>query len=40
MLRAIGRGIVPSVNLEIYQDGTVSELSLDYMRALRQAIKP
>jgi hypothetical protein len=39
MAQAIARGIVPSVNLEIYQDGTVSEVSLDYMRAVKEAIE-
>ena len=32
--RAIETGIVPSVNLEIYQDVGVSDESLDYLRAL------
>lgn len=39
MLGATARGIVPSVNLDIYQDGTVSEQSLDYMRAVRDIVK-
>ena len=38
MLNAIARGIVPSVNLEIYQDGTVSQQSLAYMFAVRDAV--
>jgi hypothetical protein len=39
MVAAITRGIVPSVNLEIYQDGSISKESLAYMRAVKQALK-
>ena len=39
MLDGIAHGIVPSVNLEIYQGGGVSEISLDYMKAVKQAAK-
>jgi hypothetical protein len=39
MESAIRRGIVPSVNLEIYQDGTMSPQSLEWMRAVRAAVK-
>ena len=39
MKAAIARGIVPSVNMEIYQDGTVSEESMAYMQAVRAAVK-
>jgi hypothetical protein len=39
MKKAIEKGIVPSVNLEVYQDGTVSEGSLEYMRAVKRAIR-
>lgn len=39
MKNAIKRGIVPSVNMEAYQDGTVSPESLEFMRAVREAIK-
>jgi hypothetical protein len=37
MVNAIKRGIVPSVNLEIYQDGSCSEASIDHMRAVKAA---
>jgi len=40
MRAAIAHGIVPSVNLEIYQEGEVGPASLEYMRAVRAAIKP
>jgi hypothetical protein len=36
---AVSRGIVPSVNLEIYQDGTISPLSMEYMKALKELVK-
>lgn len=36
---AVARGIVPSVNMEIYQDGTVSSESLELMKSVRKAIK-
>ena len=39
MKKAIDRGIVPSVNLEIYQDGMVSEQSLGHMRAVKSAVR-
>ena len=39
MQNATKRGIVPSVNMEVYQDGTASPESLDFMRAVRKAIK-
>jgi hypothetical protein len=39
MLAAIRRGVVPSVNLEIYQDGGVSADSLAYLAALRAALR-
>lgn len=39
MVSAIAHGIVPSVNLEIYQDGTCAEASIDYMRAVKRAIR-
>jgi hypothetical protein len=35
---AIARGIVPSINLEIYQDGGVSPVSLDYLKALKASV--
>ena len=38
MVNAIARGIVPAVNLEIYQDGTCAEASIDYMRAVKNAL--
>ena len=38
MVNAIERGIVPSVNLEIYQNGSCSEASIDYMRAVKAAV--
>jgi hypothetical protein len=34
----IAHGIVPSVNLEIYQDGGVGEASLEFMKAVKQSI--
>ena len=40
MKQAISRGIVPSVNLEIYQDGGIGEASLEYMKALKAAVQP
>ena len=39
MKAGIAHGIVPSVNLEIYQDVGVGEASLEYMRALRKEVK-
>jgi hypothetical protein len=36
---AIARGIVPSINLEIYQDGGIGPASLDYLKALKAAVK-
>jgi hypothetical protein len=39
MAAANSRGIVPSVNLEIYQDGLISDLSLEYMQAVKEAVK-
>lgn len=36
MVNAMARGIVPTVNLEIYQDGTCAQDSIDYMRAVAQ----
>jgi hypothetical protein len=39
MKAGIVHGVVPSVNLEIYQDIGVGEASLDYMKAAKQAIK-
>ena len=38
MTQAIARGIVPSVNLEIYQDGGIGDASLEYMKALKAAV--
>jgi len=38
MKHAIARGIVPSVNLEIYQEGVFSELSMEYMKAVKKAV--
>lgn len=35
---AIARGIVPSVNLEIYQDGGVGPTSIEYLRSLKAAV--
>ena len=39
MTQAIARGIVPSVNLEIYQNGGIGDASLEYMKALKAAVK-
>jgi hypothetical protein len=39
MKAGIAHGIVPSVNMEIYQDGGVGEASLEFMKAVRQEIK-
>ena len=39
MRNAVERGIVPSVNMEIYQDVGVSDASLDYMRALKMSVE-
>jgi len=36
---AIGRGIVPSFNLEIYQDGGISPQSRDYLLALKERVR-
>ena len=38
MTSAIARGIVPSVNLEIYQDGGLAETSVEYLLAVREAL--
>ena len=38
MVNAIKRGIVPSVNLEIYQNGSCSDVSTDYMRAIKATL--
>ena len=38
MLAGIEHGIVPSVNLEIYQDGGCSPESLEYLRAVRDSL--
>ena len=38
MVNAIERGIVPSVNLEIYQNGSCSDVSTDYMRAIKATL--
>ena len=38
MQRGISRGIVPSVGLEVYQDGSIGEVSMEYFQALRKAI--
>ena len=35
---AIARGIVPSINLEIYQDGGVGPASIEYLAALKAAL--
>jgi hypothetical protein len=39
MKAGIARGIVPSVNMETYQDGGVGEASLEFMKSVRQEIK-
>jgi len=39
MKAGITHGIVPSVNMEIYQDGGVGEASLEFMKAVSQEIK-
>jgi hypothetical protein len=39
MKAGIAHGIVPSVNMEIYQDGGVGDASLEYMKAVRAEIK-
>ena len=36
---AFARGIVPSINLEIYQDGGIGPVSLDYLKALKAAVR-
>jgi hypothetical protein len=36
MKAGIAHGIVPSVNMEIYQDGGVGEASLEFMKAVKQ----
>jgi hypothetical protein len=38
MKAGIAHGIVPSVNMEIYQDGGVGEASLEFMKAVKQSI--
>jgi hypothetical protein len=38
MVNAIACGIAPSLNLEIYQDGTVSEQSQEYLYAVKRAV--
>ena len=38
MKAGIAHGIVPSVNLEIYQDVGVGEASLEYMKAVKQEL--
>ncbi len=38
MKAGIAHGIVPSVNMEIYQDVGVGEASLEYMKAVKQAV--
>ena len=38
MVDGISHGIVPSVNLEIYQDGSCAKTSIDYMSAVRKAV--
>jgi hypothetical protein len=38
MKAGIAHGIVPSVNMEIYQDGGVGEASLEYMKAVKLAL--
>jgi hypothetical protein len=39
MKAGIARGIVPSVNLEICQDGRLGPASVEYMRSVREAVK-
>ena len=39
MKAGIAHGVVPSVNLEIYQDGGIGEASLEFMAALKREIK-
>ncbi len=39
MKAGITHGIVPAVNLEIYQDVGVGEVSLEYMKAVNQEIQ-
>ena len=36
MKAGIAHGIVPSVNMEIYQDGGVGEASLEFMKAVKE----
>jgi hypothetical protein len=38
MKAGIAHGIVPPVNLEIYQDGGVGEASLEYIKAVKQEL--
>jgi len=38
MKAGIAHGIVPSVNLEIYQDVGVGEAALEYMKAVKQEL--
>jgi hypothetical protein len=39
MKAGIAHGIVPSVNLEIYQDIGVGDASLEYMKAVKAEVK-
>ncbi len=39
MKAGIAHWIVPSVNLEIYQDAGVGDASLEYMKAVKQEVK-
>lgn len=39
MTGAIERGLVPSVNLEVYQNGTCSPFSFEYLLALRRRLQ-
>ena len=39
MKAGIAHGIVPSVNMEIYQDVGVGEASLEYMKAVKQEVE-
>ena len=38
MIAGIRCGIVPSVNLETYQDGRCAETSIEYLRSVRDAL--
>ena len=40
VVNAITHGMVPSINIEVYQDGTFADTSVEYMMAIKQRVKP